>query len=110
MRIRPQCGRSSTCAWSSSTPTSSSILRSGIGLDFPARPAPKCEPPAGLLAALDANAVWVGSNSDDFLVEVATEAEVRTLRPDFPRLVGVDCRGIIVTARAAAAQADFVSR
>lgn len=81
-----------------------------IELDFPAQPAIPCAAPPGLLEALGANAVVVGQNSDDYLVEVATEAEVRSLRPDFARLGRTECRGVITTAKSADPRADFVSR
>lgn len=82
-----------------------------IELDFPAKPAIYGEPPVGLLPALGvASAVRVGRNSFDYLVELATEAEVRALRPDFRALAAVECRGVIVTARSADGAYDFVSR
>jgi predicted PhzF superfamily epimerase YddE/YHI9 len=85
--------------------------RSGeIELDFPARPATVTPPPTGFLEALGAKAAWVGSNSDDFLVEVGTEAEVRSLAPDYRKLAATKCRGVIVTARSEDPRFDFVSR
>lgn len=86
-------------------------LRTGeIELDFPARPATPCPAPVGMLEALGAKAVAVGHNSDDYLVEVATETEVRALAPDFARLAVTECRGVIVTARSDDSRYDFVSR
>jgi PhzF family phenazine biosynthesis protein len=82
-----------------------------IELDFPARPAkPLAASPGGLLESLGANAVAVGHNSDDFLVEVATEADVRSLAPDFAKLATTTCRGVIVTAKSDDRHFDFVSR
>jgi PhzF family phenazine biosynthesis protein len=46
----------------------------------------------------------------DAFVELASEAEVRALAPDFGALAKVDVRAVIVTARAEAAGFDFVSR
>jgi PhzF family phenazine biosynthesis protein len=84
---------------------------SEIELDFPARPAkPQAASPVGLLEALGAKAVAVGNNSDDYLVEVASEAEVRSLTPDFAALAKVQSRGVIVTAKSADPRFDFVSR
>ena len=48
-----------------------------IELDFPLTRTEACPPPAGLLAALGAKAVYVGHNGFDYLVEVATEDDVR---------------------------------
>jgi len=86
-------------------------LASGeIQLDFPAKPATACAPPAGLLEALGTTAASVGRNEFDFLVEVGTEAEVRAVQPDFGKLLATECRGVIVTARSADSRFDFVSR
>lgn len=81
-----------------------------IELDFPAQPAKVCDPPIGLLEALDAKAIAIGRNQFDYLLELASEAEVRTLRPDFGKLAATECRGVIVTARSADPKFDFVSR
>jgi predicted PhzF superfamily epimerase YddE/YHI9 len=81
-----------------------------IEMDFPPRPAIPCEAPPGLIEALGASAVAVGRNSDDYLVEVATEGEVRTLAPDFVRLARTESRGVIVTTKSDDARFDFVSR
>ncbi|HJZ56555.1 MAG TPA: PhzF family phenazine biosynthesis protein [Gemmataceae bacterium] len=86
------------------------LLSGEIELDFPARPATACEPPRGFFDALGVVSVWVGSNRDDYLVEVGSEREVRELRPDFRKLAGVECRGVIVSARSDDARFDFVSR
>ncbi|MEU4241959.1 PhzF family phenazine biosynthesis protein [Actinoplanes sp. NPDC026619] len=84
-------------------------------LDFPTAPlTPVDTPPwvAGVLGA-DARSVHhTGPNTDDLLIEVADEATVRGLRPDFTTLARVEHRGVVVTAAAAAPDAgyDFVSR
>lgn len=81
-----------------------------IELNFPATPATRCEPPAGMLDALGARAVAVARNEFDYLVELATDAEVRTLTPDFAQLARTESRGVIVTAKSAEPRFDFVSR
>jgi predicted PhzF superfamily epimerase YddE/YHI9 len=94
-----------------SGPLAASRLATGeIELNFPAKPAAPCAAPAGLLEALGANAVAVGRNEFDYLVEVASASEVRELHPDFARLAATECRGVIVTAKADDARYDFVSR
>jgi PhzF family phenazine biosynthesis protein len=82
----------------------------GIELDFPLESAEAAPAPAGLLEALRADPRYVGRNRMDYLVEVASESELRALAPDFAKLAAVECRGIIVTARADDPQYDFVSR
>ena len=81
-----------------------------IELDFPATPAHPVAAPAGLAAALGAAPVAVLKSRYDHLVELATEAEVRALEPDFRALRVVDTRGVIVTARGTDSGYDFVSR
>ena len=44
----------------------------------------------------------------DYIVEVGTEEIVRNIKPDFTKLLKVDMRGVIVTARSK--KFDFVSR
>lgn len=90
--------------------TATPLSDGGIELDFPAKPAAPHEPPAGLLDALGAKPVAVGRNPFDYLVEVATEDDVRGLRPDFGKLAKTPCRGVIVTAKSADPRFDFVSR
>ena len=87
----------------------------GIEMDFPAEYAQTCEPPPGLLDSLGGvTPVAVARNRFDILIEVADEATVRALRPDFQRLSSVAVRGVMVTARAGnelvASGVDFVSR
>lgn len=88
-----------------------------IWMDFPAERAVAVEPGAGepeerLPAALGAHPRWLGRNRLDYLAELASEEEVRGLRPDLARLEALGARGVIVTAAAAAGGGgyDFVSR
>jgi PhzF family phenazine biosynthesis protein len=82
-----------------------------IELDFPAKIAVEAPAPAELLPALGiAAAKFVGKNAFDYLVEVDSEATVRGLSPDHSMLRKVPVRGVIVTARSARPEFDFVSR
>lgn len=81
-----------------------------IELDFPATHAPGAEPPPGLLPALGASATFVGRTKFDYLVQLESEEQVRALTPDFTALRKVPVRGVIVTARSASSNFDFVSR
>jgi PhzF family phenazine biosynthesis protein len=85
-----------------------------IELDFPSEPVSPVETPQGLGAMLGAEPVFVGRNRLDYLVELKDETTVRSLRPDFKQITALsdkeDVRGIIVTATAAAGEADIVSR
>jgi predicted PhzF superfamily epimerase YddE/YHI9 len=95
--------------------THSGLLTAGkrgawIELDFPATLAQPCEPPPNLMETLGASALYVGRSKFDYLVEVASEEIVRGLKPDHTRLRTLPVRGVIVTARSASADFDFVSR
>jgi PhzF family phenazine biosynthesis protein len=80
-----------------------------IELDFPATLETKHHAPEGLLESLGvANAIYVGRNKFDYLVEVGSEDEVRALDPDHARLRKIPVRGVIVTSRSQ--DYDFVSR
>jgi PhzF family phenazine biosynthesis protein len=82
-----------------------------IELDFPATLEERSEPAAGLLESLGiAEAVYVGRNKFDYLVEVASEKMVHALDPDHAQLRRIPVRGVIVTSRATTTDADFVSR
>ncbi|MBN9121982.1 MAG: PhzF family phenazine biosynthesis protein [Planctomycetes bacterium] len=94
-----------------SGPLSACRLASGeIELDFPAKPAASAAAPPGLLEALGTGAAALARNEFDYLVELAADADVRQLAPDFTALARVECRGVIVTAKSADPRFDFVSR
>jgi PhzF family phenazine biosynthesis protein len=80
-----------------------------IELDFPATPEERSDPPAGLLEALGiTDPLYVGRNKFDYLVEVASEDDVRRIAPDQARLRTIHVRGVIVTSKSD--EYDFVSR
>lgn len=81
---------------------------SWIELNFPAVPEEEMEPPAELLEALEVEAVYIGKNKFDYLIEVKSEEIVRKIKPNFVKLVKVSARGVIVTSKAK--EYDFVSR
>jgi PhzF family phenazine biosynthesis protein len=81
-----------------------------IEMDFPAKVAERCEPADGLIEALGAHPVGVARNEFDYLVEMASEDDVRALSPDFAMLRRIPVRGVIVTSRASTKAFDFVSR
>jgi PhzF family phenazine biosynthesis protein len=90
------------------------VRRAGdeLTMDFPARPPVPIAGPAGLGAALGVEPIWTGrGGTDDVLCELADEETVRGLIPDIVALLGIDARGVIVTAQADADRGyDFVSR
>ncbi len=79
-----------------------------IEMDFPAKVEAAAEAPAALLEALGCTPVYIGKNQFDYLIEVGSEAELRSLRPQHALLKTLPVRGVIVTSRSA--DYDFVSR
>ncbi|HET6566342.1 MAG TPA: PhzF family phenazine biosynthesis protein [Rhodothermales bacterium] len=84
--------------------------RKWIILDFPAAPPEKAALPPALVQALGAVPVYCGKNRFDYIVDVDSEAVVRSLEPDLNLLATLECRGVIVTARSKMKGVDFVSR
>lgn len=82
-----------------------------IELDFPALPATAADPQQGLLESLGVDSPeFVGRTKFDTLVQLRSADEVRSLQPDFRKLVRIPTRGVIVTALSDNPQYDFVSR
>ncbi len=88
----------------------------GIEMDFPAMRLAEIAAPAGVAESLRTTPQRVLLVSDrnglekNYLVELASEAEVRALRPDFNLMREQVSKGLIVTAQATTAGIDFVSR
>ena len=81
-----------------------------IWLDFPSTPVSSAAPPDGLEQAIGQNAKMVGRTAFDYVVELDSEAALRSLAPDMSAIGGIPYRGVIVTARSADSRYDFVSR
>lgn len=85
--------------------------KDGIELDFPATPAVDEAPPPGLGEALGVAAIRTAKKSPfDWLIELASEGEVRAAKPDLGALRRLPCRGVMITARSDGPRFDFVSR
>lgn len=82
----------------------------GIELDFPLTPAAPTTPPPGLLEAVGVSPTAVGRTKFDYLLEVATTAEVRAATPDFRKLADIESRGVVLTAPSDDPRFDFISR
>jgi predicted PhzF superfamily epimerase YddE/YHI9 len=82
-----------------------------ITMDFPTDPPRAVDPPTPLLDGLGATApVYAGRSDRDIFVHLPSAEAVRGLEPALPRLAALDARGVVVTAAADRADADFVSR
>ncbi len=95
--------------------TRSGLLRATHGgdlieLDFPATVAAPAAPPDGLIEAIGMHPMHVARSNFDYLLELPTEEDVRSLTPDFAMLHRIPVRGIIVTSRGTTREFDFVSR
>jgi PhzF family phenazine biosynthesis protein len=80
-----------------------------ISMDFPALPVRPVPTPALALKALGLKAASAFTDGTYLLLELADEAAVRALEPDFGLLSQLDAWGTIVTARGSG-EVDFVSR
>ena len=82
-----------------------------IKLNFPATQAEETEPPFHFDKALGgASMTYVGCSIFDYLVELESAEQVRTLKPNLPLIELVEARGVIVTAKSDDERFDFVSR
>jgi len=81
-----------------------------IELDFPGSAVELVDPPGGLLDALGTTSRFVGKSRFDYLVLVESQQILQSLDPDFRKLIKLNTRGIIVTARSDDPRFDFVSR
>jgi PhzF family phenazine biosynthesis protein len=82
-----------------------------IELDFPVKLAVPAEPPPELLPALGVKSpLSVTKNAFDYMVEVASEQELRAITPDHTLLRKIPVRGVIVTTRSSTPKFDFISR
>jgi PhzF family phenazine biosynthesis protein len=80
-----------------------------LTVDLPARPVTPAQAPFDIAAALGGPVGQILANEhDSWLVEMANEAQLRALTPDFAAMRGV--HGVIVTCRSASPDYDFVSR
>jgi PhzF family phenazine biosynthesis protein len=77
-------------------------------IDFPADKARKAKQPSYLAHALGQEPVKVLAGTDDLLVVLNKQSDIKKLAPDLSLLAKVRKRGVIVTAPGK--QADFVSR
>jgi predicted PhzF superfamily epimerase YddE/YHI9 len=69
-----------------------------IGLDFPADPPTPTATPAGLAVALGCEPVGTYRARHFLVVELATAAEVRALRPDLGAVATAEAQPVLVTA------------
>jgi PhzF family phenazine biosynthesis protein len=79
-----------------------------IEMDFPSTPAVPSDAPAGLFEALGASPTDAFRSDFYVLVELVDATAVRKLTPDMAKLLDVDARAVIVTARDT--EYDVVSR
>lgn len=85
-----------------------------IAMDMPAREVAVASPNPAVNRALGAEPVQTSVASrpsgNTYLLELASDGDVRALAPDFAALMASDARAVIVTARAEGGAFDFVSR
>jgi len=95
---------------SASGPLDARRFADGVELDFPSIDCRPIATPPWLAGALGVQPGFVLASETKYLIELATEQEVRQVRPDFRRIRSEADRGLIVTARSATRDFDVVSR
>jgi PhzF family phenazine biosynthesis protein len=86
-------------------------LDDGIELNFPAEPpAPSVAPPQLTKALGNLRPIAIYRNRFDYIAELASETEVRELKPDFRALSELPSRGLLVTSQSDNPEFDFVAR
>lgn len=95
--------------------TRSGVLRAKrqgdmIWLDFPATPVRQATMLPDLEGAIGSPIKYLGRTAFDYLIEIESEAAVRSLQPDLGVLARLPVRGVVVTARSGDGSHDFVSR
>jgi PhzF family phenazine biosynthesis protein len=83
---------------------------STIWMDFPALASEPVDAVPGLAGALGISPLTIGRNVHDYIVELASPADVTDLRPDFASIAALETRAVVVTAHDDGGDHDFVSR
>ncbi len=83
-----------------------------IEMDFPAQPVRPAHVMPQLIKSLCCGGTIraVAKNDTNYLVEIQSEAAVRSLEPDFTQMKKLPVQGVIATAPADSDEYDFVSR
>lgn len=81
-----------------------------IELDFPRITQQSETAPQVLLDAIGKRATYTGRGKFDWLIELASDEEVRAATPNFDLLRTVAARGVMITARSSDHRYDFISR
>ena len=83
---------------------------SWIEMDFPAEPEKPADFPEDVFEAFGANALYVGKNRFDFLLEFESAATIHKMTPNFSLLSTIPGRGFMVTSHSDEDRYDFISR
>jgi PhzF family phenazine biosynthesis protein len=81
-----------------------------IWLDFPATPVRPATMLPDLERAVGAPIKYLGRTAFDYLIEIESEAALRSLAPDLTLLAKLAVRGVVITAGSSDGRHDFVSR
>ncbi|HWV15704.1 MAG TPA: PhzF family phenazine biosynthesis protein [Cellvibrio sp.] len=83
---------------------------SGIKLDFPRVPCSAMNTEPADIAALKLHQLGSYYAGEDIILELASEEAVLNYQPDLAAIARIAVRGLIITARSATDERDFVSR
>jgi len=85
------------------------VIKNGdwIIMDFPSQPPVACDTPIHILNAFKASVITC-LKSEDYIVVLDSETDVKSVKPDYGELEKLDLRGVIVTSTSS--DYDFVAR
>lgn len=86
------------------------LVGDSIELEFPATPPSPITPSTALIEALGTTPIFTGRSRFYQLAVVASADIVRSIQPDYAKMVQVPTLGVIVTAISNDPQFDFISR
>lgn len=81
-----------------------------IELNFPVEPISEINFPLGMPEALGATPIFMGKTDVRYFAELNSAEEVKSLKPDFTKLLEFPPARVIVTARSDNPKYDFISR
>ncbi len=81
-----------------------------IELDFPIDKEYRIDIPGALVETLGAKPTYLGKTKWSYLAEMDSEETVRNIKPDFDMMETLEAWGVMITARSASKEFDFISR
>jgi len=81
-----------------------------INMNFPPEPVNRVNDADEVHKCIDVNILYAGKNRFDYMLEIESEDNLKSLVPDLDAISRLDCRGLIVTCGSVSDEWDFTSR